>query len=204
MLQRWTRALLAVAALALLVAGGVMIALAPREARPVAAASSFTIEILPNGDFNPPSCVVSRNDSTVFFLNKDTKPHRIVVPDIPSHGPPWNAEYPFQLDTGYIAPGATSSSGWLFSSVNGFTYYDYDSTAMTGTIVVPVNPDSGSACSPLPPTPTPTPTFTPSPTPTATPTKAPSQMTPPTCARFFATPQGCGLAISAASDGADE
>ncbi|MGD9932830.1 MAG: hypothetical protein AB7T37_03845 [Dehalococcoidia bacterium] len=191
--QKLTRALSVVAAVSMLAAGISMVALGSGST-PARADGTYFIDILPSG-FNPPECTVNRNDSTVKFVNKDSKPRRIVAGDqIEATG-----EYP--LDTGVIQPGATQSGGWHFTHLAETTYKDFDNPALTGLIIVPLSNTAPSVCSPLPPTPTPTNTPTITPTPTATPTKPPAPPTPLACARLLNSPQGCNLAPAVASDG---
>lgn len=188
--QKLTRALSVVAAVSMLAAGISMVVLSERST-PALAAGTYYIDILANG-FNPPQCTVSRNDSTVKFVNKDSKPRRIVAGDqVEATG-----EYP--LDTGVIQPGQTQSGGWHFTALDQKTYKDFDNPALTGMIIVPVDPNALSVCSPLPPTPTPTSTPTRTPTPTATPPPPP---TPLACSRLLNAPKGCNLAPAISSDG---
>ena len=178
-------------ALAMLAAGFASVWLGRSEPRDVQAAGVYTIEIHANS-FNPPICVVNRNDSEVHFVNKDSKPRRIVEPLI---GSPTGE---FRLDTGVIAPGATTTGGWVFSALDYVQYQDFDSPSLEGVIEVPLDPNTQSQCDPLPPTPTPTatPTRTPTPLPTA-----PPPPTPEACARLLNDPKGCAVVIWAASDG---
>jgi len=188
--QKLTRALSVVAAVSMLTAGIAVVVLS-ESSTPAQAAGTYYIELLPSGP-NPANCTVNRLDSVVKFVNKDTKPHRMVVPLV---GSP-TGEY--RLDTGVIEPGATQTGGWLFSSQDHAEYEDIDSGGYGGVIIVPIEPNTAAVCSPLPPTPTPTNTPTITPTPTATPTKPP---TPEACARLLNTPKGCNLAPAVASDG---
>ncbi|MCA9829961.1 MAG: hypothetical protein KC495_05785 [Dehalococcoidia bacterium] len=188
--QKLTRALSVVAAVSMLTAGIAVVVLS-ESSTPAQAAGTYYIDILPGG-FNPPNCTVNRNDSTVKFVNKDSKPRRVVAGDQVEE----TGEYP--LDTGLILPGETQSGGWFFSALDQKTYKDFDNPALTGVIIVPRDENAQSVCSPLPPTPTPTNTPTVTPTPTATPPPPP---TPEACARLLNAPKGCNLAPAVASDG---
>ena len=177
-------------ALAMLMAGFASVMLGRSESQTAQAAGVYTIEILANS-FNPPICVVNRNGSEVNFLNKDTKPRRIVAPSVGMPGE-------FRFDTGVIQPGATNPGGWLFQGVDRVEYQDFDTPALEGIIEVPVDPNAASQCDPLPPTPTPTAT------PTRTPTPLPTLPPPPTpeaCVRLLNDPKGCAVAIWVSNDG---
>lgn len=188
--QQLTRALSVVAAVSMLAAGVSMVVLGS-SSTPAQAAGTYFIDLLPSGP-NPAHCTVNRLDSVVKFINKDTKPHRLVVELV---GSPTGE---FRLDTGVLQPGETQSGGWLFSSQDRATYRDIDDAGYGGVIEVPIEPNTAAVCSPLPPTPTPTNTPTITPTPTATPTKPP---TPLACARLLNAPRGCNLAPAVSSDG---
>jgi plastocyanin len=157
----------------------------------------FTIEISAQG-FNPETCTVNRNGSTVRFHNLDSVAHHVVVPD-PSN--PTDLTHPL-FDFGVIEPGAYSRSA-IFNQLDDWKYRDADNANMTGEIIVPLSNGTVSQCSPLTPTPTPTntpiPTATPTLTPSPTPTPPPAR--PGGCDRFLAHPEGCAVAPELAADG---
>lgn len=178
-------------AMAMLVAGFASVVVGGRATPGVRAAGEFTIEILASG-FNPQLCTVNRNDSTVYFHNRDTKARRVIWRD-PNAG----EDAPLRYDSGDIPPGARVKAFSVTSQVD-IRYEDANIPAHTGRIVAPMSNEAQSNCSPLPPTPTPTNTPTPTPTPRPTPPPPP---TPEACARLLANPEGCRVAIRVASDG---
>jgi hypothetical protein len=99
------------------------------------------IEILPGG-FNPPVCTINRDARIpVKFVNRDTKPRRIVVdvPYIPEPGE-------FLYDSGVVPPGGTQEGEWRFNEVNDVVYRDHDNPGLTGRIVVPISPNAATDC----------------------------------------------------------
>jgi hypothetical protein len=182
---------------AMLAAGAVSVVIGGRPATDAQAAGEYTIEILASG-FNPQTCIVNRNNSTVSFLNKDTKVRRVIQPAFssdPSAPPEW--------DSGDIQPGAIVRA-WVITGQAEIDYEDANIPSHTGVIIAPQDPNAASDCDPNPPTPTPTntPTITPTPTRTATPIPTPSAPPmPEACDRFLANPIGCLVAIWVATDG---
>ncbi len=130
------------------------------------------IEIRPDG-YNPPVCQVNRNSyANIRFVNKDTKPRRMVVDGI-------GVGAPFLLDTGWIAPGETQSNSWTFTELQDLVYRDHDNPALRGRIVVPIPNNAEQICEP---------------TPMAEPVGDP-------CARVIADPAGCGVLPRVSTDG---
>lgn len=165
------RALLAVAAGAVLLIGG--IAFAASNTTSAGADGDFTIAILDTG-FNPSVCYLNSQTTTgdaVRFLNKSSEPRHIRSVNTNTTGGPL-------FETGVLQPGETSRS-FGFTSKSKYVYYDVLNPEMTGTIEA----GTGAAnCVEAPPTPTPTntPTITPTPTITKTPTKTPTPTIEPT------------------------
>ncbi|MCC7366737.1 MAG: hypothetical protein IT303_20435 [Dehalococcoidia bacterium] len=193
MMQRWTRLAMAVAALAMLAAGvaTMVVGQSGQPAKAQITHAGNTIEILPGElGFNPEVCVLNRNDEEVRFYNTDTVARRIVVPE-PFDPTPEEPDY--RLDTGWIEPGAYSSSAWVVTANMDVEYEDFDNPELTGKIEAPLSPGAATNCKPAPPTPTPT--NTPVPTPTPTPTQYPSA-----CDRFFANSRGCAVAPQVSQD----
>ncbi|MCC6381609.1 MAG: hypothetical protein IT304_03825 [Dehalococcoidia bacterium] len=191
--KQWFRLALTLVALTLCAAGVAMLVLGRRADAAASGASAaaadgvYTVEILRSG-FNPQTCVVNRNRSTVRFLNKDSVARRVVVPAAGVDSPPL-------YDSGDIAPGDTWS-GFYIDYQAELHYYDFYFPAQTGVVLAPVDPNAASQCDPLPPTPTPTPTRTATPTPTPTPVP----QSPAGCLRFFASPLGCAVGPFVATD----
>jgi hypothetical protein len=191
MARSWSRPLITAAAAGMLLLGTISI-IAGSSGGTAHAAGEYTIEILASG-FNPQVCIVNRNNSQIFWKNKDTVVHRIVLP----------GEIPGQpiFDSGDILPGETSPGGVLINSSSTWNYSDFYVSSLKGTIISPIPNDTASQCSPLPPTPTPTPTRTPTPIPTATPVVAtPTPIVlPPRCIGLV----GCAVAPAVARDPAE-
>jgi hypothetical protein len=175
----------------MLAAGLASVLIGGRGAVPASAASQHTIEILASG-FNPALCTVNRNDSTVYFLNKDTKVRRVIRPAFTA-----DPDAPPEWDSGDIQPGQTVVAFVVTSQVH-IRYRDANIPEHTGEIIAPQSNNAAANCSPLPPTPTPTNTPTPTATPTPTPPRPP---TPEACARLLANPAGCQVAPRIATDG---
>jgi hypothetical protein len=195
-MRRRTNTLLVTVLAASMVAAAVVSLTLGRSPSADAQYAEYTIEILPGG-FNPPTCQLNRQGSAVRFLNKDTKPRRIVVD---GHG----GSEEFFLDTGWIEPGAKNTAAWAFQGLDEKEYRDYDNPGLRGLIIVPIDMNAPSICAPLTPTPTPTNTATPTVTPTRSPTLPPTpipQPTPPSCVRFLANPLGCLVAPWVSTDG---
>jgi len=169
--RNWHRSLLGLAAAGVLVFGIVAVAVSSRG-HASAIGSTFTIEITSTG-FNPQTCTVNRNDSEVQFLNKDTKPHRVVIPRFADPNPD-NPSYDF--DSGFIAPGETGGHIRVTGQLE-WHYQDFDDPSKTGNIIAPPNNNAGSNCSPQ----TPTPTRTPTPVATPTPQRPPACYRGPGC-----------------------
>lgn len=189
---RWTRAAIFAGALLMLLAG-VSSVLVSTRSLPVRAQSNYpgnTIEILPGSlGFNPRSCQLNRNGSSVRFVNTDRVPRRLVVLD-PYDPTPEEPTYLF--DTGELAPGAFSNEILANGPID-VVYRDFANPNLTVRIYSPVSNSAPDDCKPQPPTPTPT--NTPRATATPTPTQRPAG-----CARFFASPQGCAVAPQVAND----
>jgi hypothetical protein len=184
-IARISLAALAAGALALLA-----LALAT-ETRNTASAqgAEFTIELLDSGP-NPALCIVNRNDSRVYFLNRSSKPRRILGgnPQIPNY------------DSGTIEPGQRSAGPIGVNSQVLLQYWDSEDESYRGVIEAPMSHNAQSFCSPLAPTPTPTPKPPPSPTVPATPV-----VRHPKCTGLIPGPwtpiQGCSVAPGLATDG---
>ncbi len=184
---------LAVAGLMLAAAFGSVI-IAGRGPTGARAAGDYTIEILASG-FNPELCTVNRNDSTVYFHNKDSKVRRVIWPD-----PNGGENAPLLYDSGPIQPNETVIAFSVTSQVD-IRYRDADIPSHTGRVVAPQSNSAQSNCSPNPPTPTPTNTPTITPTPTMTPSPTPTPPRPEACDRLLGNPIGCVLAIWISHDG---
>lgn len=163
------RALLAIAAGAVLLVGGIAFA---ASGTTTAGAADNTIAILDTG-FNPEVCYLNgqaTGGASVRFHNKGSEPHHI-------RSVFTNVNGSAQFDTGVLEPGETSRS-FGFTSSSQFFYYDVLNPDLTGLI------QSGqfTNCVEAPPTPTPTntPTITPTPTITRTPTITPTPTIEPT------------------------
>jgi hypothetical protein len=182
-----------------MIAGAVLTVLRSTASGAEAANGDYVIDILSNS-FNPPLCVVNRSNNggvtTVRFRNKDSKPRRMIVPDVSTEptAPPLE-------DTGYIPAGETSTWNLGITANYDRTFKDADNPSLTIRIVAPQDPNAASSCDQLPPTPTPTPT--PSPTPIPTPTQR-----PPACTGLAPVSRqpviGCGVAGNLAKDNEDE
>lgn len=155
--------------------------------------AEFTIELLDSGP-NPPLCIVSRNDSRVFFLNKSSKPRRIVA------GSPALLIY----DSLVMQPGERSAGPVGVNSQVTLTYRDADDPSYIGVIEAPMSHSAQPFCSPLAPTPTPSPTPVPTASPSPTPPPTPI-VRHPKCTGLMPGPwapiQGCGIVTVLATDG---
>jgi hypothetical protein len=172
------RTLFGVLALLMLAAGLVSVALGLRTTAQ-ARNEEFTVEILPNG-FNPEECLINRDNNYMYFLNKDTKPRRIVVDEL------YSPTDELLFDTGMIQPGERKIFLYIVSIVD-YEYRDFDNPSLTGRVFSTLTNEGASNCRPQPPTPTPTNTPTITPTPTAT---LPAAQKPPRCIGL----QGCSVA----------
>jgi hypothetical protein len=112
--------------------------------RPASAQQTeLVIEILPDR-FNPRVCTVNRNARIpVTFVNRDTKPRRVVVDELYAPEPGG-----FARDTGWIAPGEASRRSWSFGEVQDLVYRDHDDPALTGRIIVPLSNNAATECGP--------------------------------------------------------
>ncbi|MGD9932831.1 MAG: hypothetical protein AB7T37_03850 [Dehalococcoidia bacterium] len=122
-----------------------LIALAPASSLRVQPARALfdelRIEIRPDG-YNPPVCQVNRNTyANIRFVNKDSKPRRIVLDGI-------GVGAEFLLDTGWIAPGETQATSWTFTELQDIRYRDHDNPALTGRIIVPIPNNAEQTCEP--------------------------------------------------------
>ncbi|MCA9829960.1 MAG: hypothetical protein R3B97_05335 [Dehalococcoidia bacterium] len=130
------------------------------------------IEIRPEG-FNPAVCQVNRNTyANIRFVNRDSKPRRIVVDEIAEPGA-------FRLDTGWIAPGETQTTSWTFTELQDLRYRDHDNPALTGRIIVPIPNNAEQICEAA---------------------VLPDPAGDP-CVRAFAEPAGCRVIPRVTSDG---
>ena len=158
------RPLLLIAAVCALTIGVTVALRAGSEPARAANNGEFIIDILPNS-FNPPVCQVNRSNfggqTIVRFRNKDTKPRRMIVPDISTE-----PTAPLAFDTGLIPPNTISEWSVGITSPTELTFRDADDHTKTVKIISPLDPNIISNCDQLPPTPTPTPTRTPTPVPT--------------------------------------
>jgi hypothetical protein len=103
--------------------------------------TELVIEILPDG-FNPAECMVNRNARIpIHFVNRDTKPRRVVI-DLLYEPEPGG----FAFDTGWIAPGETNRFGWVFNEIQDLTYRDHDDPSLTGKIIVPMSKVAPTFC----------------------------------------------------------
>ncbi len=119
----------------------------------------YVIEISEAG-FNPPLCLVSRDDD-VMWKNVGATVRRVIIPDVGVESPPL-------FDTGDIAPGETSFKVKITQG-GSMKYQDYYDPLLKGVVQAPQYSNSGpESCSPQAPTPTPTAT--------AQPTQAPRPM----------------------------
>ncbi len=172
---------------------GVTVALrAGSEPARAANNGEFIIDILPNS-FNPPVCQVNRSNSggqsIVRFRNKDTKPRRIILPDI-------DPSFPLLFDETIPAGGVSIQSLGITSAVE-YTFLDAADRSKSVKVISPIDPNFPSNCDQLPPTPTPTPTRTPTPVPT------PRQW-PPACTGLAPVSRqpitGCAVAADIAQE----
>lgn len=142
----------------------------------------FIIEVNEQG-FNPRSCTVSRNDTSIRFKNVGTQVHRIQRKDIGGLPPLW--------DSGDLQPGEFSQERNYNAALDDL-YEDVYFPGHTVRVQAPVNPSSPTNCAKEAPTPTPTPIRTPTPTPAA-PT---AEQRVPRCIGSL----GCGVAAIVAKD----
>ena len=149
----------------------------PRHAFAQEPFPELIIEILPGDEgFNPQECTINRNlRAEVRFLNRDTKPRRIVVDELYSPEPGG-----FSRDTGWIEPGQKQEGYWSFGEIQDLTYRDHDEPSITGHITVPLSNQAATMCDPDEPQPEPEGTG---------------------CMRHFAEPLGCVLAPRVTTDG---
>lgn len=158
---------------ALLLLAGAVAPAATIDVRPADALfDELRIEVRPGG-YNPPVCQVNRTTyANIRFINKDTKPRRIVVDGI-------GVGEGFLLDTGWIAPGETQANSWTFTELQDLVYRDHDNPALTGRIVVPIPNNAEQICEPV----------------------AIAEPVGDPCARVIAKPAGCGVLPRVSSDG---
>ncbi len=166
----------ALAGLAVLAASLVPAALWPAAGEHAAAQpAELVIEIHPNG-FNPPECTLNRNSRLpIRFINKDTKPRRIVVDELYAPEPGG-----FARDTGWIEPGEAGHQTWTFGEIQDLTYRDHDDPSLTGKIFVPLSNNAGTDCDIEDTAP------------------VPGGMG---CNRVFSEPLGCGIVPRVTTDG---
>ena len=167
-IDRPARALLALVLLSVAVAPTASL----RVQRAEALFDELRIEIRPDG-YNPPVCQVNRNTyANIRFVNKDSKPRRIVVDGI-------GVDADFLLDTGWIEPGETQRTSWTFTELQDLRYRDHDNPALTGRIIVPIPNNAEQICEPA---------------------DLPDPAGDP-CVRVLAEPAGCGVIPRVSSDG---
>jgi hypothetical protein len=167
-----------VAAGLLVAFGGFVGAAAGGALRPAIAQQGepLVIVILPDR-FNPRVCTVNRNARVpIAFVNRDTKPRRVVVDELYAPEPGGLAR-----DTGWIEPGETGRRTWSFGEIQDLTYRDHDNPALTGKIIVPLSNSAPTECNPDP---------------------APASPAGVGCGRLPALGRGCGVLPSVAADGA--
>ena len=140
-----------------------------------APAPELIIEILPGG-FNPPECTINRNlRAEVRFVNRDTKPRRIVVDELYAPEPGG-----FSRDTGWLEPGETQSGYWSFGEIQDLTYRDHDDPSLTGHITVPMSNTAATACAPQ---------------------TGPPPPSGEGCSQHFSEPLGCAIVPRLTADG---
>ena len=181
-----TRPLMAVAALAMALAGAGALIVA-HSGKAAQGDAPYVIEVDEQG-FNQRQCNINRDDSVV-FKNVGKTEIEVISPGFGGLPP----------DPDFLLQPGESSPALLYSAGGNYHYLDANRTTHTVTVSTPSRANFGTvSCSKEAPTPTPTPTRTPGPTPVP--------LSPKCVARAYllgAIPgnEGCAIALSLASDG---